>query len=219
MSLQPGPYRIGELVSMAKVTRTTVDKWEERYSLEKTFVEYEKRDVAAYVLTEESIARILKDYPSIEKGVETDQHKGLNTGTQPGETSDSRGLKTQVDQLTTQVNSLIEELKTVRDELKEAESRAAKAEVRAARMEGQLESWQDRLTDKDQIIKAKDQAINASNAAFMIYEQFNGPAIDEGVKTLETTPGTTPQKQVKSPETTPGTTPQKNWLARFFTGS
>jgi DNA-binding transcriptional MerR regulator len=170
MPLQPGTYRITELASLAGVTRTTVDKWELRYSLQKTLVEHDNREVAAYILTAENIERLSREYPSISNGVDT----GSSTQSQPL----SQGYQLVQEYQSEQIEELKARNLALEKELETSRSNLSSVQMKCSKLEGLLENHNLRLADKDAIIAAKDQAINAANAAVMLLEEKKSPAIE-----------------------------------------
>jgi hypothetical protein len=194
MPLQPGTYRITELASLANVTRTTVDKWELRYSLQKTLVEHDNREVGAYVLTSENIERLSREYPCLNNGVDT----GLSIQSQPL----SQGYQLVQEYQSDQIEELKARNIALEKELEASRSKLSSVEIKCSRLEGLLENHNLRLADKDAIIAAKDQAINAANAAVLLLEEKKSPAIE-----------TTENRQMSN---TPTSEQKKGWFDKIM---
>lgn len=81
MLLKPGKYRFAELAELCGTSRTTAEKFPDRYQLEETQVLYNGREVSGVVLDHEKIDRISQDYPRVAKGVT--EHELKPYATQP----------------------------------------------------------------------------------------------------------------------------------------
>jgi len=79
MLLKPGKYRFAELAELCGTSRTTAEKFPERYQLEETSVLYNGREVSGVVLDHEKIDRISQDYPRVLKGFKEPEVKSYAT--------------------------------------------------------------------------------------------------------------------------------------------
>jgi|GEM_PF-6004734 len=189
MAIQPGRYRIPELALRAKVTRTTVDKWQERYELEKVLVEHEGREVAAYVLDEEKLAKILKDYPALDNGVDDPNTSRVSMGYHSNDNRDSIELNSKIEVLTTQCEDLKVRMQQLQDEnqqlkqiVESVRSENVQEKIKSAKLEKDVERLEAlnsqldiRLTEKDDRIEnLKDHIESEKSRAESFNNQIRG---------------------------------------------
>jgi chromosome segregation ATPase len=146
--LKPGKCRIIELAEECSVSRTTAEKFIDRFSLTETSVLFNGREVAGVDLTEEDIQRIGRDYPRVLKGYEDYNASEVISNLQPYHTT-SDAL---VQELRYRIESLEAENKSLHVSL-------ADWKVIEAKLSGELEQAKTlneqlalRLEDKDNLI-------------------------------------------------------------------
>jgi hypothetical protein len=69
IELQPGEYRYAMLAELCGVSRTTAEKFKERYGLTETMIPYNGREVKGVVLTAENCRQIQEDLTGVQQGV------------------------------------------------------------------------------------------------------------------------------------------------------
>lgn len=69
MNLKPGEYRYSELAELCGVSRTTAEKFKDRYALTEVLILYSGREVKGVRLSEENCTNILKDIQRDTQGV------------------------------------------------------------------------------------------------------------------------------------------------------
>jgi chromosome segregation ATPase len=153
-NLVPGTYRLAELEELLGRTRKTVERYIERFGLEKTEIDYSGRKVLAVSLTSDSIERIRTE---IGDSLESTGSKTLDPHVLP---SSLIGLHEQ------EKESLLEQLKASHSEL-------IRLEMENARLAAKAESHEQLLSLKDEAIEAKDETIQSLKTSMVVLERAN----------------------------------------------
>lgn len=183
--LTPGKYRIIELASRCGVSRTTAEKFIQRYDIPETIVSYNGREVAGVELSFEKIETIAKDYPRVLQG----NQEGM-----------SNPIETPVIYKEDDNNTLIEDLKerinTAESEKSQALRDVSDKRVEIAILEGEVKRLEDivkqleaRLLDKDALIesskaeadaqKSRAESFNNQIASYNSLVQYNKGAASQ----------------------------------------
>jgi hypothetical protein len=152
--LTPGTYRLAELEDLLGRTRKTIERYIERFQLEKTEVDFAGRKVAAVILSQDSIDRL-----RLELGYTFD-----TTETKPSLSNDIPGSLMPL--LEQEKNSLLEQLQA-------SQSEARRLEVENARLSAKAESHEQLLALKDEAIQAKDETIQSLKTSMVVLERAN----------------------------------------------
>lgn len=161
--LTPGTYRLAELEELLGRTRKTIERYIERFALEKTEVDYNGRKVLAVNLTADTIERLRCEIGESLDGI------GTNASDSQDTQSSLIGLHEQ------EKNSLLEQLKAAHNE-------ARRLEVENARLIAKAESHEQLLSLKDEAIQAKDETIQSLKTSMVVLERANNQL--EGEKRL-----------------------------------
>jgi chromosome segregation ATPase len=189
--LTPGTYRLAELEGLFGRTRKTIERYIERFSLEKTEVDFAGRKVAAVILDQESIDRIKSE---IGESFDTTDTNGSNANDIPS------SLITILEQ---EKNSLLEQLQASQRE-------ARQLDVDNARLAAKAESHEQLLALKDEALKAKDETIQSLKTSMVVLERANNQLQNEK-HLLE-------DKQKPSMAFAPLQENKKNFWAKWFGG-
>jgi predicted transcriptional regulator len=145
--LTPGTYRLSELAEILGVSRTSVDRYIERYSLELTTITHLNKPVKAVILNEQDIEQITTVNTQGVNTVETTRvNKGNPQQTPPG----SPGEQTLFTQEQTLFNQVLELQKELTQE-----------KVERARLEGELKRIQE-------VIDAHRETIDSYKATLLL---------------------------------------------------
>jgi len=154
---------LAELEELLGRTRKTIERYIERFALEKTEVDYNGRKVLAVNLTADTIERLRCEI---------------------GESLDSIGTSASNSQFTP--SSLIglheQEKNSLLEQLKAAHNEARRLEVENARLVAKAESHEHLLSLKDEAIQAKDETIQSLKTSMVVLERANNQL--EGEKRL-----------------------------------
>jgi septal ring factor EnvC (AmiA/AmiB activator) len=189
--LTPGTYRLAELEGLFGRTRKTIERYIERFSLEKTEVDFAGRKVAAVILDQESIDRIKSE---IGESFDTTDTNGSNAN------DIHSSLITLLEQ---EKNSLLEQLQASQRE-------ARQLDVDNARLAAKAESHEQLLALKDEALKAKDETIQSLKTSMVVLERANNQLQNEK-HLLE-------DKQKPSMAFAPLQENKKNFWAKWFGG-
>jgi chromosome segregation ATPase len=152
--LTPGTYRLAELEDLLGRTRKTIERYIERFKLEKTEVDFAGRKVAAVILSQDSIDRLRLELGDT---LDTTETKLNNSNDIPS------SLMTLLEQ---EKNSLLAQLQA-------SQSEARRLEVENARLSAKAESHEQLLALKDQAIQAKDETIQSLKTSMVVLERAN----------------------------------------------
>ena len=145
-SLQPGKeYRLNELADLIGKTRTTIDRYVERFNIKMTTIIHLGKQVQAAVLTEENIRQILELNPDVET-------LGDNVGDHLFKPSVATLLK-QDDNLLQQVESLREKLHLTELERAVMQEKLIGVERELRRADEQIETLKQSNLTLDQALK------------------------------------------------------------------
>jgi chromosome segregation ATPase len=153
-NLTPGTYRLAELEELLGRTRKTIERYIDRFGLEKTEVDYNGRKILAVNLTSDTIERLRSEIGESLEGI------GTNASDSQDVPSSLIGLHEQ------EKNSLLEQLKAAHDE-------ARRLEVENARLVAKAESHELLLAAKGEAIHAKDETIQSLKTSMVVLERAN----------------------------------------------
>lgn len=153
-NLTPGTYRLAELEELLGRTRKTIERYIERFQLEKTEVDFSGRKVAAVSLSKESIERIRSEI---------------------GESLEATDTKTSSpNELSSTIRTFFEQEKnSVLEQLQASQSEARRLEVENARLLAKMENHELLVALKDEAIKAKDETIQSLRTSMVVLERAN----------------------------------------------
>jgi hypothetical protein len=153
-NLTPGTYRLAELEELLGRTRKTIERYIERFQLEKTEMDFSGRKVAAVILSSESIERIRSEI---------------------GESLDTTETKPNIsNELSSTIRTFLEQEKnSILEQLQASQSEARRLEVENARLLAKLENHELLVALKDEVMKAKDETIQSLRTSMVVLERAN----------------------------------------------
>ena len=144
--IEPGNYRITELAEILSVSRTTIERYIQRYSLETARLSFQNKVVRGVHLDEEKAALLSQLIGMGERG----SYGGACTGvTPPGTTMGERGM-----------TPLAEQVETLQEQVHQLE-------IERARLETELK----RIADLERLIESKDSEISTLKTSLLILER------------------------------------------------
>lgn len=157
--LQPSTeYRLSELAEMIGKTRTTIDRYIERFSIKTTSVIHLGKKVQAAVLTEENIKQILSLQPEIEESHNSHLNPGYNNASQ----------------MFKQHDNLLEQVDTLREKLHKAELEKTSFKERLTGLENELR----RADDQIEILKQTNISLQNTLQASLFLENSKQPTLN-----------------------------------------
>ncbi len=188
MLLKPGKYRFAELAEICGTSRTTAEKFPDRYQLEETQVLYNGREVSGVILDHDKIDRIAQDYPRVLKGMQDQNIPSYVTPPQAISNSNDvlldelrerikslEGEKTQIKDnetdlkvenagLKSEVEGLKNQIETLKTALSEAQKRADAESTRASGLNNQLGNAHTKLQKLPDTRQIEDFMTNMKSA-------------------------------------------------------